>query len=666
MKKILLPLVLGISVAATATMTGCGYKKLTIGAGADAQGHTAPTQATIEANAKVLEQLPFENMEDFEQAKRGLIASEPNLRIKGPVNTGAGDYAWNQAAYEFVKGDAPTSVNPSLWRQAKLNSIHGLFKVTEGVYQLRGYDLANMTIIEGESGWILVDPMSNEESASHSLAFARKHLGNKPISTIIFTHSHADHFGGVLGVLTEEEKTKVQVIAPEGFIEESTSENMLAGPTMVRRLGFIYGSRLARTERGHVDTGLGKEPGFGTVGILPPTVIVNKTPQPMMVDGVEFVFHNAPGTEAPAELMFYLPKLKAFCGAEVVSRNMHNIYTLRGAKVRDSLAWSNAIEKTRLAFSEADIYFASHHWPIWGHEKIQDFLKSQRDTYKYIHDQTLRLAHSGATPKEISEQIKLPESLRTTFSSRGYYGSLSHNSKAVYQGYYGWFDGNPANLNPLPPVAAGKRYVDVMGGADQIMEKASIYFDQGDYRWVAEMLSHLVFAEPNNTDARSLLARTYDQLGYQSESGPWRDLYLTGAYELRHNGPEKGFDVANAKGLFMHTSLERYFDTLAARLDGEAADGEELTINFTFPDLNETHVVRIENAVLHHYKGEPDPNADATITQDHETFVNIAVKNIKPLEAIVDGKLEVDNLLAMRKFRSLMVDPDFTFDIVLP
>jgi len=660
MKKAIIPLVLGLSVA----ISGCGYKKLTIEAGADAQGHTAPTQATIDANAKVLEELPFENMEDFEQAKRGLIARESDLRIKGPGIQG--DYSWNQAEYDFVKGDAPASVNPSLWRQAKLNGIHGLFKVTEGVYQLRGYDLSNMTIIEGDKGWILVDPLTSEENARHGLAFARKHLGTKPISTIIFTHSHGDHFGGVLGTLTAEEKKTVTVIAPEGFIEESTSENILAGPTMIRRLGYMYGGRLARTERGHVDTGLGKHPGMGTVGILQPNVIIAKTPQPMKVDGVDFVFHNAPGTEAPAELMFYLPKLKAFCGAEVTSRNMHNLYTLRGAKVRDALAWSNAIEKARMTFADADIYFASHHWPIWGQEKIQDFLKTQRDTYKYIHDQTLHLAHSGATPIEIAEKLKLPESLRTTFSSRGYYGTVSHNSKAVYQGYYGWFDGNPANLNPLTPVDAGKEYVEFMGGAEALLAKAAQSFEEGKYRWVAQVLTHLVFAEPNNTEARSLLARTYDQLGYQSESGPWRDVYLTGAYELRHNRPEKGFDPANAKGMLMHAPLERYFDALAVRLDGEAADGENMTINFTFPDLNRTHVVTIENAVLHHYIGEPDPNADATITQDHETFVDIAVKKVKPLEAMMAGKLEVDNLLAMRKFKGMTSDPDFTFDIVLP
>ena len=661
MKKTMLPMLLGLGFA----LSGCGYDKLKIEADANAQGHTAPTQATIDANNRVLEELPFENMEDFEQANRGLVAREDSLKIKGP-NNGMGEYTWNQDEYDFIKGDAPGSVNPSLWRQAKLNAIHGLFKVTEGVYQLRGYDLANMTIIEGDKGFILVDPMTTSESSERGMKFVRKHLGDKPVSTIIFTHSHMDHFGGALGAVTKEERKNLQIIAPVGFMEESTSENMLAGPTMARRVSFIYGNSLARNERGHVDTGLGKAPAFGSHGILKPNVIINQTPQVMKVDGVDFVFHNAAGTEAPAELMFYLPELKAFCGSEVTSRNMHNLYTLRGAKVRDALAWSSAIEKTRVEFEDAEIYFASHHWPIWGNDKIQDFLKKQRDTYKFIHDQTLRMAHSGATPKEISEQIKMPESLNSDFSSRGYYGTLSHNSKAIYQRYYGWFDGNAANLNPIPPVEAGKRYVEIVGGGDALIEKAQGYFDKGEYRWVAEMLNHLVFAEPNNKDARSLLARTYDQLGYQSESGPWRDLYLTSAYELRHNRPEKGFNLENVKDLYVHTSLETYFDSLAVRLDGEAADGEDMVLNFTFPDLNVTHVITIENAVLHHKQGKADPNADVTITQDHETFVDIAVQKLDPLDAMLDGKLKVDNLLAMRKFKSMTIDPDLTFDIVLP
>jgi len=666
MKQKLIPLMLGLSMAVTGChQMGNTYGTLELDAGADKQGHVAPTQATADMNAKVLGELPFDNMEDFEQAKRGLIASDPDLRVAGPSED---EWAWNQEEYAFVKGDAPASVNPSLWRQAKLNNIHGLFKVMDGIYQLRGFDLSNMSIIEGKTGWILVDPMTSKETAQRALSFARKHLGNKPVSAVIFTHSHIDHFGGALGVVSEEDlkSGKVQVIAPEGFVEESTSENILAGPTMARRAGYMYGRRLARTERGHVGTGLGKTPAFGTIGILEPTHIVEKTPQPMMVDGVEFVFHNVPGSEAPAELVFYLPGKKAFCGAEVVSRNMHNLYTLRGAKVRNALAWSQYIDDARLAFPETETYFASHHWPIWGKDKFQDFMKKQRDTYKYIHDQTLRLAHSGYTPKEIADKLVMPESLRTTFASRGYYGTVRHNSRAVYQGYYGWFDGNPANLNPHQPEEAGKRYVEFMGGAENVLTQAQAYYDKGDYRWVAEVLNHLVFADPKNVKARALLAKAYDQMGYQSESGPWRDVYLTGAYELRHNRPEKGTDFKIAKDMVMHTPIEKFFDAMAARIDGEKADGVDLTINFTFTDLNETHVVYIENAVLHHYIGEPVADADATVTVDHETYIDLALQITTPKDAISADKMEVDGLLSLLKFNSLQVKPDMTFDIVLP
>ncbi len=596
-----------------------------------------------------------------------MIASDPDLRIKAPNNVPE-EFSWNQTEYDFIKGDAPNSVNPSLWRQAKLNAIHGLFKVTDGIYQLRGYDISNMTVIEGNTGWILVDPGASKESTSRGLAFARKHLGDKPVTGIIFTHSHLDHFGGALGVITPEEikKNNVQIIASEGFMAESTSENILAGPTMARRGSWMFGRNLPRSERGHVDSGIGKALSYGTLGILQPNIIIDQTPQLMKVDGVDFVFHNAPGSEAPAELMFYLPKQNAFCGAEVVSRNLHNLYTLRGAMVRDALSWSAYIDKARMDFADADIYFASHHWPIWGQDKIQVFLKNQSDVYKYIHDQTLRMAHSGATPLEIADQIKMPEALRKDFSTRDYYGTARHNSRAVYTYYYGYYDMNPANLNPLPPSDAGKFFVEFMGGSDAILAKAKIRFEQGEYRGVAQVLNHLVFAESNNMKARSLLAKAYDQMGYQSESGPWRDVYLSGAYELRHGHPENGIDPSVAKDLFMHIPLESYFEGLSVRLDGEAADGEEITLNFTFTDLNETFVVKVENGVLHHHKGEPDPHADATIKLTHETYVRMALQMIKPLEAIASGKMEVDSLLALRKFKGMTIQPDYTFDIAMP
>jgi alkyl sulfatase BDS1-like metallo-beta-lactamase superfamily hydrolase len=648
------------------TLAGCGQQMITPDTGVDAKGHTPPTQATINANAKVLGELPFSNQQDFQDARQGLIARVENLQIAGPD----GNLIWNQPAYQFITGESPASVNPSLWRQEKLNNIHGLFQVTKGVYQLRGFDLANMSIIEGESGWIIVDPLTTKETAAKALDFAHKHLGEHSISAIIFTHSHVDHFGGALGVMTADEAAanNVRIIAPKGFMVEATSENILAGPTMLRRSIFMYGKRLSRSERGHVGSGLGKGPAFGgNVGILSPTDIVDHTGQEMTIDGVRFVFQNASGSEAPAELTFYLPEKKAFCGAEIVSRHMHNLYTLRGAKVRDALAWSNFIDQVRELFGDAEVYFGCHHWPIWGKDRIDKFLKQQRDTYKYIHDQTLRLAHSGFTPREIAEKMALPESLRNEFSSRGYYGSLRHNSRAVYQAYFGWFDGNPANLNPLPPAESAERYLEYMGGVDNVLIKARNSFEKGEYRWVAEVLNHVVFAEPGNSAAKELLAATYDQLGYQSESAPWRDVYLTGAYELRHGSPEAGVDLSTAKELMRQTPLDRFFDALAARLNGPEADSVEMTVNFIFTDLNETHVLTIENAVLHHRKSDPDPNANATLKITHDLYLNMALGKAKIRDTVFSDDLEIEgSRIDLVRFFLLFDKPDTKFNIVVP
>ena len=411
----------------------------------DVAGNTSATATTAALNAAVSESLPLSDPQDFEDAKRGLVASDPGLSI----SNAEGKQLWNMPAYAFLEGDAPVSANPSLWRQARLNNIHGLFEVTKGVYQIRGYDLANMSLIEGKTGWIIVDPLTAKESGAKAMAFVREHLGDKPVSAIIFTHSHIDHFGGVLGVISAEEvaERKVPIIAPEFFLEEATSENVIAGVAMARRSLFMMGPRLPKGERGHIDTGLGKGVVYGTFGLLPPSEIVTKTGTEMTIDGVKFIFQNAPGSEAPSEMTFYLPDLKTFCGAEVVSHTMHNLYTLRGAKVRDPIKWSGYIDEIIEMFPDVEVYFGSHHWPIWGHDRIVDFLEKQRDLYKYIHDQTLRLALEGATPREIAEELELPESLQTSFANRGYYGTLKHNVKAVYQRYFGWYDSNQPRIH---------------------------------------------------------------------------------------------------------------------------------------------------------------------------------------------------------------------------
>ena len=654
-------------VLAFTLLTACdrAAAPLPLEADADAFGSTPATEITTELNRQVSETLPFTNRTDFEEATRGLIARPDALKIAG-LN---GAIAWEPATYDFIEGDAPASVNPSLWRQAQLNNIHGLFKVTEGVYQIRGFDLANISLIEGERGWIVVDPLTNNQTAAAAINFAFEHLPRKPISAVLFTHSHIDHFGGVLGALAaaQTDIAEVRVIAPQGFLAEATSENILAGPTMIRRSDYMYGGTLPRTARGHVGSGLGKGPSDGNVSILPPTESIDHTGQTLTIDGVEFVFQNVSGSEAPAEFTFYLPAHKAFCGAELVSRNMHNLYTLRGAKVRDALAWSGFIDEAKNMFDEADVYFASHHWPIWGGERIASFLEIQRDTYKYIHDQTLRLAYKGYTPGEIAERIKLPKSLQTDFSNRGYYGSLRHNARAVYQRYFGWYDGNPANLDPLAPEQAAQRYVAAMGGGQQVLTQAQSAFDKGEYRWTATLLNHLVFAQPANNDAKALLARNYDQLGYQAESAPWRDIYLTGAKELRRGKPTSAVDLARGRDMIKYAARSNFFDVMAAQLNAQDAQGMEMIINFTFTDLNENHVLTLKNSVLHHKQSPADSNANATLKISHELFLDMVLGSASTRDLIFSDQLSIEgSKIDLARFFALQDRAEGPFEMVLP
>ncbi|MFE8073371.1 alkyl sulfatase dimerization domain-containing protein [Marinobacteraceae bacterium S3BR75-40.1] len=632
--------------------------------GADAQGHTAPTQHTVKANAKVRDALPLGDQNDFNAARRGLIASAPNLVVKDDE----GREVWNMPAYDFMDATAPLSVNPSLWRQGQLNNIHGLFRVTEGIYQLRGFDLSNMTLIEGESGWIVVDPLTTRESAAAAWAFAEQHLdGDKPIVAVLFTHSHIDHFGGVLGLPLED---KIRVIAPADFMDAATQENIMAGPAMARRAVFMYGNSLARSPRGHVGSGLGKSPPTqGHFGIRAPTDIIDHTGQTLTVDGVDLVFQYTPESEAPAEFTFYLPDLRAFCGAEVVSHNLHNVYTPRGAQVRDALKWSGYIDEAIGLFGDrAEVLFTSHHWPTWGQDAIVTFLKEQRDTYKYIHDQTLRLANRGLTPNEIAESMTLPPSLAHSFYNRGYYGTVRHNAKAVYQRYFGWFDGNPANLDPLPPKPAAEHYVDFMGGADAVVAKARQSFEAGEYRWTAEVLNHVVFAQPDHKPARLLLAKTYDQLGYRAESGPWRDFYLTGAYELRHGSPGPALEPRRALDLLREAPVTRFLATMAATLRGPDAVGKDLAINLHLTDREENYRLWIENAVLHHRREPLDIEAvDATLHLTHDFLLKLVTRQAGLKEMIFSDDLSVEgSRLKLLEFFSLLDRPDGDFNIVIP
>jgi linear primary-alkylsulfatase len=642
-------------------------------------GHTAAAETTRAANEAVLEQRPFSNRDDFADARRGLIAQDSELVIAGP----GGADIWNMPAYDFIDAEgtsAPASVNPSLWRQASLNNIHGLFEVTDGIYQVRGYDLSNMTIIEGDTGWILVDPLTAKQTASQAFLFAQEHLGKKPVKAIVFTHSHIDHFGGVQGVLqhlSDDEKANLEIVAPAGFEEEATSENIIGGPAMTRRAMFMYGKRLARDARGHVGTGLGKGPAFGTFGFATPTQLVSETGATLTLDGVPMEFQIVSGSEAPAEFTFYLPEHKAFCGAELVSRNMHNVYTLRGAKVRDARIWSGFIDEAKNRFAEAEVYFASHHWPLWGQEKIQDFLAKQRDTYKFIHDQSVRLMNQGATPREIAEQLELPEALMQDFHNQGYYGTVSHNAKAVYQNYMGWFTANPAQLNPLPETESSKRYVAMMGGADSVLENARTEFEAASamgpqegrdtYRWLAELLNHLVFSDPDNQQAKALLAKVYDQLGYQAESGPWRDFYLSGAYELRHGAPEKGIEPAVMRDILLHTPVSLFFDSMAVRLIAEEAAGKQLAIKIHFTDLDQAYLLTLENSVLHNRLVALDTTADATLNITRPAFVDLLIGRAGLTELLFSDEISFDgSKLDLISFFGMLDKPEGRFNVVVP
>jgi alkyl sulfatase BDS1-like metallo-beta-lactamase superfamily hydrolase len=629
----------------------------------DEHGFTAPTAITSEANASFGASLALADAQDFEDARRGLVESDPNAVIRS-----ASGKTWSQQLFAFVEGDAPASVNPSLWRQAKLNGIHGLFQVADGIYQVRGYDVSNMTWIRGKTGWIVVDPLLSVETAAAAVALARKHLGQDPVVAVIFTHSHIDHFGGVRAVLPEGGAAGVPIVAPRRFVEEVTSENVLAGTAMGRRAAFQFGTGLPFGPRGYVDTGLGKQALAGTTSFATPTVQVDHTPQELELDGVRFVFQYTPESEAPAELTFYLPEQKAWCGAEIVNRTMHNLYTLRGAKVRDALKWSGYIDEAIELFPDVEVVFTSHTWPTFGHERAVAFLAGQRDTYRYIHDQTLRLANQGFTPREIAEQVELPPQLARVFANRGYYGTLRHNTKAVYQFYFGWYDGNPANLDPLPPEPLGAKYVEAMGGAAAVKETARAAFERGEYRWAATLLDHLVFADAKDAEARELLARSYDQLGYQAESGVWRAVYLSGANELRHGTPEGGIDPRMAAGILEQIPLELFFSAMATRLNGpKAAEHEPLTLNFTFTDAGETHVLELGNGVLHHHRREADPNAAATVTLTRDFFLKLGTGQVGLKDLAFSDQLEVEgSRTALLSFLMLLDRPEGNFPIVTP
>ena len=631
------------------------------------EGPKDASAATRAAHEKLRQQLPADSGEDFELARRGFIATIPDAKVLND----AGQAVWDMGTFAFQEeegGACPATVNPSLWRQAKLNAIHGLFEVTPGIYQVRNFDLSNITFIEGKTGYIVIDPLISAEPAAAALALLREHRGDKPVTAVIYTHSHVDHYGGVRGVLSDEDIAKgLKIIAPDGFLKEAVSENVLAGNAMGRRATYMYGALLPRGPRGHVDAGLGKTVSLGQVSLIPPTVSIADTGTKMTVDGVEIIFQVTPDTEAPAEMNFYFPQFKALCMAENCSCHLHNLYTPRGAQVRDAKSWSYYIDEALDMFAEGtDVLFASHHWPRWGREATIEFLRKQRDLYKYVHDQTLRMANHGMTPLEIAEELTLPPSLAREWYTRGYYGTLNHNAKAVYQRYLGWFDGNPANLHKLPPVEAGKRYVDLAGGAAALLDKARSAFQKGDYRWVAEIVNHLVFAEPSNAEARHLQADALEQMGYQAESGPWRSFYLTAAMELRNPRPPSDVPRQGAAGQIRNLPPDQLLDSLSVRLNGPKAGAREFAFNLLFKDVGANYVVSVENAVLHHRAAKPQSGLP-TIETSRATLASLVIGEVGLEEALTNGSVVAQgDSKPFGDFLDLLDRFDFWFEIVLP
>ena len=598
-------------------------------------------------------ELNFDDRADFDDAERGFVAS-----VKEPVIKAAdGRVVWDCSRYDFMQGDCPPTANPSLWRQGQLAAKHGLFEVTTGIYQVRGLDLSNMTIVETDSGIIVIDPLMSNETAEAAVALYRSQRGDRPIKAAIITHSHADHYGGIAAVAD----ASTPIYAPAGFLEHAVSENVYAGPAMTRRAAYIYAMDLPVGPAGQIGCGLGMATSNGTVSLMAPTVDVTRTGQEATIDGVRIVFQITPGTEAPAEMNFFFPDHRALCMAENATHTLHQILTLRGAQVRDPRAWSRYLDEAVHLFGEkTDVVFASHHWPVWGTERIVGFLTQQRDTYAYLHDQTLRRMNQGLVGTEIAEQFELPPELEQAWHARGYYGSFSHNVKAVYQRYVGWYDGNPAHLWLYPPEEEATRYVDFMGGADAVLSNARDSYDKGDLRWVATVVSHVVFADPDNNTARELLADAMEQLGYGSENALWRNVYLRGTEELRGPLAPAPPDLASAEVLGALT-IEQMFDSLAIRIDGMRAAKVNACIDWVFTDMGRTYRTQLSNgALIHSDPGYGGDEPSLTITLEKPQLVGVLATGK------LDGVTSAGDDSTLTTILGLLDRVDNRFPIVTP
>jgi alkyl sulfatase BDS1-like metallo-beta-lactamase superfamily hydrolase len=625
------------------------------------------SESVIARHAATLKVLPFADTRDFEEASRGFLGTLEHARI----TSAQGRVVWSLEPYGFLsEEEAPPTVDPSLWRQSRLNMNHGLFEVVPGVYQVRGFDIANMTLIEGERGVIVVDTLTSIEGARAAMELYFQHRGKRTVAAVIFTHTHTDHWGGARGVLDDAALASgnIPIIAPNLFMEHAVSENIIAGPAMLRRAQYQFGPFLAKGSRGQVDCGLGKSMAAGSVALLRPTDLIMATGDKRTIDGLEFEFQMAPNSEAPAEMHFFVPRYRLVNLAENCTHNFHNLLPFRGADVRDALAWSKYLgEALQMWGGKADAMCGQHHWPVWGHERIDTMIRQQRDLYKFAHDQTIRLMNHGLTATEIAETIRLPASLDGAWHARGYYGHIRHNVKAIYQKYLGWYDANPVHLDPLPPVEAGKKYVEYMGGAEAILARAAKDFARGEFRFVAQAVSHLVFADPDNQAARALLADSFEQLGYAAESATWRNAYLFGAQELRQGMPKAPPRPPMPRETLAALRTEQLWDVLGVRLNGPKAEGKHIVLNWRFTDTHETFVLTLENCALTFIAGAQAAAADASFTLARGVLDEVIAKQTTFSEAIASGKIEfTGDPMRLGELMALMDEFPRMFEIVEP
>lgn len=593
------------------------------------------TLARIAASASTM---PWQDTQDFADAERGFIAR----RAERTITNAEGRVVWDLDAYSFLQGDCPDTAHPSLWRQGQLLIQDGLFEVTPGIYQLRGFDLSVMSVIETDSGVIVVDPLVSVEVAAAAWQLYVEHRGARPIVAVIYTHSHVDHFGGVAGIVSSDDVTagRVRVIAPAGFMEHAISENVYAGTAMARRAGYMYGAAVPKDPAGQIGAGLGQTTSTGEVSLIPPTVDIEATGQELVIDGVRLVFQITPGTEAPSEMNFYLPDAKALCTAENTSHTLHNILTLRGAQIRDARAWADYLTETIDLFGdELDLVFASHHWPTWGRERAVEFLSVQRDLYSYLHDQTLRMINLGYVGAEIAEAMQMPPALEAAWHTHGYYGSVSHNVNGIYQRYMGWYDGNPAHLWQHPPVEAAHRYVAAMGGVDAALAVAQQAYDEGDYRWAAEVLDRILFHDQGNDRARDLQASTFEQIAYGCENGTWRSAFLAGAHELRHG--VFGTPVSSA-GLASALSVEEILASIAVRIDGPRVWDRHVIVSWEFTDLSTVHVTELRNGTLIHRRADSPVPGATRVQITKPAFLGIVSGAVSLPDAMTAGQVSIE------------------------